>query len=58
MTEWGLFSDEGCVERGIWSREEAEAALLRYDPDDELVALPMCELHEEPAASCPSCLND
>lgn len=34
--EWGLFSDEGCVERGSWSQEEAQERLGEYSPEDDL----------------------
>lgn len=57
MTEYGLFNDEGCVERGFWSAEEADAANVeRYEPDDELTAHPLCAKHEEqPADGCEEC---
>lgn len=46
MIEYGLFSDEGCVERQFWSMQEAELAIsTRYDPDDGLEALEMCGRH-------------
>lgn len=37
--EWALENSEGVVEDGFWSREEAEAAMFRYDEEDELVAV-------------------
>ncbi|MEV8636839.1 hypothetical protein AB0395_34875 [Streptosporangium sp. NPDC051023] len=39
VTEWGVFNDEGCIEDGIYSEEEAKAAAQgyrdRYDQDLE-----------------------
>lgn len=56
--EWGLWSDEGCVERGFWSHDVAEEALAeRYSPDDGLSVLEMCAEpgHEGTRHSCDDC---
>lgn len=57
MTEYGLFNDEGCVDRGFISVEAAEAALAeQYDVGDELVVKELCPEHEEePRDSCEEC---
>ena len=36
MAEWCLVSDEGVIEDGFYTREAAEDALAKADPDDEL----------------------
>lgn len=43
MTEYGLFSDEGCVERDSWSQEEALERLNEYSPEDELHVGIVCQ---------------
>lgn len=57
MTEFGLFNDEGCVEAGFFSKQEAELARTeRYSPEDELDVLKMCPEHDlQPAAFCEEC---
>jgi hypothetical protein len=58
-TEYGLFNDEGCVERGLWSRAEAERELARYSDEDELTAKALCEVHDEQAADdCEECFAE
>jgi hypothetical protein len=57
MPEFGLFSDEGCVEAGFYSRQEADrAAESRYDPDDGLFIEELCPFHaEQPKNGCEEC---
>ena len=42
MTEWGIFSDEGCLERGLYGAATVADALATYNPDDNAEALPLC----------------
>lgn len=57
--EYGLFSDEGCVEDGIWGLDEARARLAEYDPGNELEIRAICRDHEgEPADTCEQCHAD
>lgn len=57
MVEYGLFNDEGMVEGGFRSLEEAREAIWdRYDEDDELSVLEVCPDHEEqPKYGCEEC---
>lgn len=57
MAEFGLFNDEGCVENGFGSPEAAaEARDDRYDPEDELAVLEVCDQHpEHPKDYCEMC---
>lgn len=60
MDEYGIFSDEGCVERGLYSRTAAGQALSRYDADEreELHVGELCHDHaddEEEADGCQQC---
>jgi hypothetical protein len=51
ITEYGLFIDEGCTERGYWTREAAE----RDAGADETVRA-MCPDHDDQAADfCEEC---
>lgn len=58
--EFGLFSDEGCVEAQFYSLEEAEAAIAeRYSPEDGLTAHAVCPQHEEQIAEfCEECAEE
>lgn len=60
MDEYGLFNDEGCVERGFWSLEEAWAAEKdRYSPEDDLSAFALCRTHGDHAAvDCEECFGE
>jgi hypothetical protein len=61
MTEWGVFNDEGCVERGLWSAEEAGLAVIlhRKAGDEHAEAKEMCSDHEEqPKYYCEECFGD
>lgn len=57
MIEFGLFNDEGCVERQFYTRRDAEEARdTRYEPEDELTVHELCPDHEEqPKISCEEC---
>ena len=57
MTEWGIFNDEGMVEGGFRSPEEATEAIWdRYDEEDDLSVLEVCPWHEEqPRDTCEEC---
>ena len=47
MTEYGIFTDEGCIESGFYTREEAEAARdARYKDEDCHVA-EVCPEHPD-----------
>jgi hypothetical protein len=56
-TEYGLFSDEGLVESGFYSAEEArEAARERYSEEDGLEIEEVCPDHpEQPHYGCEDC---
>lgn len=56
-TEYGLFNDEGCVEAGFYSAEEARAAITNdYDADDGLEIEEICPDHEgQPRCGCEIC---
>lgn len=59
MDEYGLFNDEGCVERGLWSQEQAHQALQAYSLEDELTVHRLCSEHEEqPADTCEECAGE
>lgn len=60
MTEYGLFNDEGLVEAGFYSVEEAKAAITdRYDAGDELEIEEVCPYHQEHArCGCEECDNE
>lgn len=58
MTEYGIFNDEGCVERGYWSEKAAQAAADGYDPDDEVYADALCSEHEQPYDFCDECVGE
>lgn len=57
MQEYGLFNDEGLVEGGFWSRDEAfDAMTSEYDPDDGLEVHEVCPDHpEQPKLCCWRC---
>ena len=54
---YGLFNDEGLVEGGFATREEAtKAALESYSPEDDLNVLECCPDHEDyPRICCEAC---
>ena len=45
-TEYGLFSDEGCVESGFFTKADATLALHSYSDEDGLKVLEICPDHE------------
>lgn len=59
MAEYGLFSDEGCVESEFFSMDDARQALTDYSEEDRLEALEICGDHEEqPRVSCEKCYGE
>jgi hypothetical protein len=52
--EYGLFSNEGIVEGGFYSPEEAiQAREQRYDPEDDLEVEEVCPEHpDQPRLGC------
>jgi hypothetical protein len=63
MTEYGLFSDEGCFEAQMYSMAEAETRRAEYirdgeDPEDVTIK-EMCPNHEGEANSdCAECWRE
>lgn len=57
VNEFGIFSDEGCVERGFFGREDAEAAVAeRYSADDGVHVAECCHDHpDHERFSCEEC---
>lgn len=57
MTEFGIFNDEGCVERGFFSVADAKtAAVTTYAEDDGLSVSELCQEHDEqPYDTCEEC---
>jgi len=57
MREYGLFGDEGLVESGFFSAQEAETALTAgYVAEDQLHVAEVCPDHpEEEDRSCREC---
>lgn len=55
--EWGLFNDEGCVERGLWSEQEADRRRgFAYNAEDDLRIEELCPDHDEqPLNGCEDC---
>ena len=45
--EYGIFNDEGCLERGFWSFQEAYEVIAERYPDE-----PFIEVHEMCACGC------
>lgn len=63
MTEYGLFTDEGCLEAQMYSAEEAEARRQEYIAEgehlDDVTVQEMCPDHEgQPRGGCEECLAD
>ncbi len=57
--EFGIFSDEGCLERDFYSREEAERVLSERYPDDGAHVGECCPDHpEEERETCELCNAD
>ena len=58
-TEYGIFTDEGCIEAGCWSREEAEMRLVSSYPEEIATIHAICCDHpEQPADACSRCNAD
>lgn len=58
MPEYGIFNDEGCIERQFYSREDVDTAAASYDPEDDVRVEEMCRDHadqEQPANGCEFC---
>jgi hypothetical protein len=60
VNEFGIFSDEGCCERGFFSRAEAEGAIAaRYDPGDGVRAAEVCHDHpDRERDGCEECATE
>lgn len=59
MTEYGIFSDEGQIERGMFSLVEANTRLQSYSADDGCWAAACCHDHPDfEEASCEECDQD
>lgn len=60
MTEYGIFNDEGCIEAGFYSEDEAHRTIVaRYPEGDDYQVLAVCHDHEgEPAEGCEICNAD
>lgn len=58
--EYGIFNDEGCVERQFWSSgEAAEFIADNYDEEDGLEVRELCPDHDEqPYDACEECYAD
>lgn len=59
MVEYGLFNDEGCVERNFYDRDNAVLALTEYDPENELRISVVCPEHgDQEADYCEECESE
>jgi hypothetical protein len=59
--EYGIFNDEGCIERQFWTEEEAGLALadLYASGESGLTIHVLCPDHEEqPRDYCEECATD
>ena len=55
-TEYGIFDDEGCLERDCSTWRAAEAIRLLAYPDDDAYVARVCRDHpDEPAETCEAC---
>jgi hypothetical protein len=50
--EWGIFNNEGCLERQLYGQHEVLSALNRYRPEEVVAPYPMCDCGEE-GCECP-----
>ena len=58
MSEYGIFSDEGCLEMQFYSRNEAEIASLKYveEGEDGVHVSEICPDHpEQEREHCEEC---
>lgn len=54
--EIGIFTDEGCIDRGFYSREEAQAELDKSYAEDDAHLGEFCHDHpENEKDGCPEC---
>lgn len=63
MTEFAVFNAEGCLERGFYTRADAEVAAMRerVAGDVDAYADELCPEHEDdeqPRATCEECATD
>lgn len=62
MLEYGLFNDEGCVESGMYSLEEAALRLAEYaraEEEEGIVIDIVCPDHpEQRHESCEECYEE
>lgn len=60
MTEFGIFSDEGLLEGGFCSNEEADRAIAsRYSEEDGVHAGEICGDHpEHEVSTCEECNSE
>jgi hypothetical protein len=58
--EYGVFNDEGCLERGFYTEAAARAALeRRYADEPGGYAAPLCPEHDEqPNDRCEECQHE
>jgi hypothetical protein len=60
-TEYGIFSDEGCLECGFYSESKARIAARgsEYADEPDVYVAEMCPDHEEqPRDTCEECFTD
>lgn len=56
MPEWGIFTDEGCLERGFRFREDATRHLEKWYVEDDARVCLCCHDHpDEPRDTCEAC---
>ena len=57
--EYGIFSDEGCLENGFSARDDAERHRQRWYAHDGATVARCCPEHpEEPYDACQECPQD
>lgn len=60
MTEYGVFSSEGCLEAGFWNLADAvkRAQYYQAQGEDDAMASDICPDHDEqPYDSCEECMS-
>ena len=59
MAEYGIFTDEGCIEAGFITQEAAEAHRVAEYPKEDAHVGRMCDDHEEQEAeTCEECATE
>lgn len=59
MTEFGIFTDEGMIEGGFWTREEARQIARERFPEENCWVATVCHDHEgQEAENCEECNKD